>query len=173
MAEPLRKVVEANKAGDVIEVIHGKAEEVELPEKADVLVSEWMGFYLLHESMLDSVIAARNKHLDAESGMVLPSRARIWCVPCCRSSGLDGAQSSPFSWDDVYGFDMSALRAYETPARKAEPRIDVVRPEELMTEPRMLREIDLRWVEEHDVATIHQRYWQYRISSYYSAITRL
>ena len=28
-----------------------------------LLFSEWMGFYLLHESMLDSVIKARDKHL--------------------------------------------------------------------------------------------------------------
>ena len=31
------------------QVIHGKAEEVDIPEKIDVLVSEWMGFYLLHD----------------------------------------------------------------------------------------------------------------------------
>lgn len=38
------------------QVIHGKAEEVELPsggpQQVDVIVSEWMGFYLLHESMV-------------------------------------------------------------------------------------------------------------------------
>lgn len=36
------------------QVIHGKAEEIELPagQKVDVIVSEWMGFYLLHESMV-------------------------------------------------------------------------------------------------------------------------
>ena len=28
-----------------------------------LLFSEWMGFYLLHESMLNSVIKARDKHL--------------------------------------------------------------------------------------------------------------
>ena len=40
------------------------------------LVSEWMGFYLLHESMLNSVIAARDRHL-SDDGIVLPSHARI------------------------------------------------------------------------------------------------
>ncbi len=34
-------------------------EEVELPEKVDVIVSEWMGYELLYESMLESVIVAR------------------------------------------------------------------------------------------------------------------
>lgn len=46
-----------------IEVIHGKVEDIELPEKVDLIISEWMGFYLLHEAMLDSVLVARDKFL--------------------------------------------------------------------------------------------------------------
>jgi hypothetical protein len=38
-------------------------EEVALPEKVDVIISEWMGFYLLHESMLGSVLYARDRWL--------------------------------------------------------------------------------------------------------------
>ena len=65
------------------QVLHGKAEEVELPECAqvDIIVSEWMGFYLLHESMLDSVIAARDKHLKAD-GVMLPSKATLYAAAC-------------------------------------------------------------------------------------------
>ena len=29
---------------------------VQLPERVEVIVSEWMGFHLYHESMLDSVL---------------------------------------------------------------------------------------------------------------------
>ena len=29
----------------------------------DVIISEWMGYFLLFESMLDTVIVARNQHL--------------------------------------------------------------------------------------------------------------
>ena len=35
-----------------------------------------MGFYLLHESMLDSILTARDKHLK-EDGILLPSHAQI------------------------------------------------------------------------------------------------
>jgi protein arginine N-methyltransferase 1 len=45
----------------VIEVIQGTVETIELPEKVDVVVSEWMGYFLLRESMLDSVVLARDK----------------------------------------------------------------------------------------------------------------
>jgi hypothetical protein len=41
-------------------------EEVELPhgiEKVDIIVSEWMGYCLFYESMLNTVIYARDKWL--------------------------------------------------------------------------------------------------------------
>jgi len=48
----------------VITLIHGKVEEVELPvEKVDILISEWMGYFLFYESMLDTVLYARDKWL--------------------------------------------------------------------------------------------------------------
>ena len=76
---------------------------MELPEKVDIIISEWMGFYLLHESMLDSVLYARDKHLK-EDGIMLPSHAQIFAAPCSlktlRKSSVD-------YWSDVYGFNMS------------------------------------------------------------------
>ena len=67
MAAVLRELVALNDPEGVIEVVEGRAEEVEVGAKVDVLVSEWMGFYLLHESMLDSVILARDRHLQVTS----------------------------------------------------------------------------------------------------------
>ena len=47
-----------------------------------MIVSEWMGYFLLFEGMLDSVIAARKRHL-AEGGRVLPNRlVRFVVSPC-------------------------------------------------------------------------------------------
>jgi protein arginine N-methyltransferase 3 len=48
----------------IFSVIRGKAEEVELPvESVDIIVSEWMGYFLLFEAMLDSVLSARDRYL--------------------------------------------------------------------------------------------------------------
>ena len=48
----------------VITLIKGKIEEIELPvEKVDIIISEWMGYCLLYESMLDTVLFARDKWL--------------------------------------------------------------------------------------------------------------
>ena len=64
---------------DVVEVIQGTIETVELPEKVDVIVSEWMGYFLMRESMLDSVIVARDKFLK-KGGALYPSHARMLMV---------------------------------------------------------------------------------------------
>lgn len=58
-----KKLCENNGVGDIVEVMQGYMESVELPEKVDIIISEWMGYFLLRESMLDSVLVARDKWL--------------------------------------------------------------------------------------------------------------
>lgn len=42
MAGLAEQIVEKNGMGHIVEVVHARIEDVELPEKADVLISEWM-----------------------------------------------------------------------------------------------------------------------------------
>ncbi|XP_057537334.1 protein arginine N-methyltransferase PRMT10-like [Amaranthus tricolor] len=56
-------LVKANGLEGIVEVIEGSMEDVTLPEKVDVIISEWMGYFLLRESMSDSVICARDRWL--------------------------------------------------------------------------------------------------------------
>jgi protein arginine N-methyltransferase 1 len=59
-----REIVEKNGFKDRISLVKGKVEEIVLPfDTVDIIVSEWMGYYLLYESMLPSVFYARNKWL--------------------------------------------------------------------------------------------------------------
>ena len=54
----------------VVTLVRGKVEEVQLPdgiEKVDIIVSEWMGYCLFYESMLNTVIYARDKWLVCRS----------------------------------------------------------------------------------------------------------
>lgn len=48
-----------NNLSDKIVVIPGKIEEVELPEKVDVIISEPMGYMLVNERMLESYMHGR------------------------------------------------------------------------------------------------------------------
>jgi protein arginine N-methyltransferase 1 len=59
MAQHARRLVAANGLQDVVVVLEGYMEKIELPEKVDIIISEWMGYFLLREAMFDSVLAAR------------------------------------------------------------------------------------------------------------------
>lgn len=73
-----RVIVEQNRFSDKVTFIQGKAEEVTLPvEKVDIIISEWMGYFLLYESMLDTVIFCRDKWL-VEGGLMFPDKARLF-----------------------------------------------------------------------------------------------
>lgn len=58
-----RLVVARNGFSSVVTVLHGKMEDITLPEQVDTIISEWMGNFLLFESMLESVLTARDKYL--------------------------------------------------------------------------------------------------------------
>ena len=77
MAAHAKTVAEANGVGDVVQVIQAAMEDVELPEKVDIIVSEWMGYFLLRESMLDSVLSARDRYLKP-GGAMYPSHATMY-----------------------------------------------------------------------------------------------
>ena len=73
-----REIVEKNGMTSKITLLQGKMEEVVLPfPKVDIIISEWMGYFLLYESMLDTVLFARDKYLDA-GGLIFPDKASIY-----------------------------------------------------------------------------------------------
>ncbi len=43
----------------------------------DIIISEWMGYCLFYESMLDTVLYARDKWL-APGGLMFPDKATLW-----------------------------------------------------------------------------------------------
>ncbi|CDJ63744.1 Protein arginine N-methyltransferase 6, related [Eimeria necatrix] len=126
-----RRVVAANGFSSVIQVVHAKVESVELYWTdetetevvalasgsaasaglrlfaCDVLVSEWMGYGLLFECMLFSVLHARDKYLKAD-GLLVPNKALIGvCTADMREEQQE--RRGPFE-SLVYGFDLSALQ---------------------------------------------------------------
>lgn len=74
-------VVEQKQGAQVLSIVHTKAEElnqkIQVPQNGfDVLMSEWMGYCLLYESMLSSVLYARDCFLKP-GGAILPDTATI------------------------------------------------------------------------------------------------
>ena len=59
-------------------MVKGKLEDSELPlQEFDIIISEWMGYFLLYESMLDTVLLARDKYLKKD-GLIFPDTATLY-----------------------------------------------------------------------------------------------
>lgn len=143
IAAVARANVAHNGVSDVVSVTQGKVEELlaadGIPGGAgsfDVLVSEWMGYALLYESMLDTVIAARDKLLKP-GGAVLPDVATVHVAGFGRL-----ATSLPF-WDDVYGFEMPDVQEKLTREAVKSAMVQPVKGEHVVTESATVRTLDL------------------------------
>lgn len=119
IAVQARKVVKANNLDHIVTVIQSKVEDISLPEKVDVIISEWMGYFLLRESMLDSVLLARDRWLK-QGGSMFPSHATMFIAPMCNeddskkrfnefSAAMDGWRVFSQNMKDTWGVDMSVL----------------------------------------------------------------
>jgi SAM-dependent methyltransferase len=75
--ELARRLAEKNGLASRIEFIRARVEEVDLPEKADCIVSEWMGVFALQENMLPSIASARDRLLKP-GGKMLPDTVRLF-----------------------------------------------------------------------------------------------
>eukprot|EP00057_Strongylocentrotus_purpuratus_P008256 XP_011662730.1 PREDICTED: protein arginine N-methyltransferase 1 [Strongylocentrotus purpuratus] len=129
----------------VIEIVRGKVEEVTLPtEKVDIIISEWMGYCLFYESMLNTVLFARDKWLNKEDGLIFPDRATL------HVTAIEDRQYKDEKinwWDNVYGFDMSCIRDIAI----SEPLVDVVDHKQLVTNSCLIKEISMYTVKVEDL----------------------
>ena len=134
-----KTIVKDNGMEDSITLIKGKVEEVELPvDKVDIIISEWMGYCLLYESMLDTVLFARDKWLQPE-GLMFPDKASLYMTAI---EDHEYKEQKIYWWDSVYGFDMSAIRQIAI----SEPLVDVVDAKQVVTDACMMKEIDLKTI---------------------------
>lgn len=160
-----KEMVAAHDFTDVIEVLHGCLEDVELPEKVDVIVSEWMGFLLFRESMFQSVLVARDRWLKPD-GVMYPSRARLWMAPLGNRDFRDRRQKETdvamTSWAKLtadlatkYEIDLSALKSryldehFQYNFRQA--WLGYIKAEELRGEAQMLLDINMHTVKPEDL----------------------
>jgi histone-arginine methyltransferase CARM1 len=105
-----KTLADANGYGDRITIINGKIEEISLPEQVDVIISEPIGFLLVHERMLESYVVARDRFLKP-GGLMMPTTGSIVLCPIsdeqCHKEQLDRVAF----WEakDFYGVDLSPV----------------------------------------------------------------
>jgi type I protein arginine methyltransferase len=134
-----RKIIERNGFADKVTMLRGKVEEIELPDDVqyvDIIVSEWMGYFLLYESMLDTVLFARDKWLVPTNGIIFPDKAVLYLTAIEDAN----VRRERFDyWDDVYGFDMSPIKEIAI----KEPVVDVVDAKSIVTDAVPVLHIDI------------------------------
>ncbi|KAJ0030487.1 hypothetical protein Pint_13352 [Pistacia integerrima] len=136
MADTAKQIVEANGFSDVITVLKGKIEEIELPvAKVDIIISEWMGYFLVFENMLNTVLYARDKWL-VDDGVVLPDKASLFLTAIEDAEYKDDKIEF---WNNVYGFDMSCIKKQAM----MEPLVDTVDQNQIVTNCQLLKIMDI------------------------------
>lgn len=137
MAKLSKEIITENGYDDIIEVFNCRIEDFTLPDenKVDIIVSEWMGFYLLHEGMLDSVILARDRFLKPD-GLLFPDRAIIYCSPCMLPSHFD-------KWDNVSGVKLTKFAEHLRKQKSSKPEVITLNKEALLADESVIAFIDL------------------------------
>lgn len=143
------EIAKENNFEDVIQVIHSRVEDLttsDIPEKVDVIVSEWMGFYLFHEAMLDSVILARDRFLKP-NGLMFPEYATLYATPCSVPSAYK-------DWEDVSGVKMESFGKLLREQESKKPVTEIISPDCVLCDPEIVSWIDLREVISEDLKKI-------------------
>ncbi|KXN70544.1 S-adenosyl-L-methionine-dependent methyltransferase [Conidiobolus coronatus NRRL 28638] len=128
--------IKENNFEDKITLVRGKIEEIQLPvPQVDIIISEWMGYFLLFESMLDSVLVAKKKYLKPD-GLLAPN----YCQMMLAGFMDDQLMKGKFGfWDDVYGFKMTSMKSMSYD----EAYIDVLDKSTVITNLFSIKDLDL------------------------------
>ncbi|KAM5547445.1 hypothetical protein ABKV19_001772 [Rosa sericea] len=136
MAERAKEIVETNGFSNVVTVLKGKIEELELPvAKVDIIISEWMGYFLLFENMLNTVLYARDKWL-VDDGILLPDKCSLFLTAI---EDAEYKEDKIEFWNNVYGFDMSCIKKQAM----MEPLVDTVDQNQIVTNSQLLKTMDI------------------------------
>ena len=172
MAKLIPSIAEANNFKDVIKVHQSKVESLTLKDlrlmtnnnnitdnndndyKVDIIISEWMGFYLLHESMLPSVLFARDNFLkDSDQSMIFPRIAKLYAAPCNLQTHHDKYINF---WDNLYGYSFKPLQKCAKEMRLKRPEIDCIDDKQLLTAKKLIIKLDLKTMKLKDINQIQK-----------------
>jgi SAM-dependent methyltransferase len=111
IAQTAANLVRANGLENKVKVLRGPANELQLEEKVDVIISEWLGHVAFVESMLDDVLDVRDKFLSPK-GRMLPAKVDVMIAPV--DDPVLYAHDGPGFWrNPIQGIDFSTLEALE------------------------------------------------------------
>ncbi|CAF0812862.1 unnamed protein product [Adineta steineri] len=155
------ELIKSNRLQEKIHVINKRIEDIEkFDETIDIIISEWMGFYLFHESMLESVIYARNHFLSLpsqndditpdqnESIIIFPSHAYLYCAPFVDQNIRIELNTM---WKDYFDLNMSPILSHIKNSKLKECVIETIEPSQLVHDAQLIQSIDLRTIQIDDL----------------------
>jgi hypothetical protein len=117
-----------------VEVLHARSQDVELPERADVLITETVGNLGFDEQILPTVLDARQRLL-APHARIIPARIALMTAP------VDAARvherEVAFWSAPRYGIDFSLVRTF------AANQVRIIEIDDILAPAAPLVEIDL------------------------------
>lgn len=155
MAEHARKLIAGNPfLAERITVLKGKVEEVELPEKADILISEPMGTLLVNERMLESYVIARDRFL-VPCGKMFPGVGRIHMAPFSDEYLFVEIANKALFWQqqNYFGVDLTPLYGSAFQGYFSQPVVDAFDPR-LLVGPAICHVIDFASIKEEQLYEI-------------------
>lgn len=99
------KAIAEDNGFDTIDFYHDDDQSLQLDEKVDVIVSEWMGHCLFYEAMLEPLLAVRDRYL-ATDGVMIPAQVSLHAALVCDEEVLEDLS---FLRDQPYDLDFSAI----------------------------------------------------------------
>lgn len=88
-----------------IDFYHDDHKSLQIQEKVDVIVSEWMGHCLFYEAMLEPLLEIRDRFL-AKDGIMIPAEVSLHAGLVCDKEILDDLS---FLKSDPYNIDFSPI----------------------------------------------------------------
>ena len=147
IAEVATDLVKANGLSDQIQILHGRAGELQLDHKVDLIISEWLGNAAFAEGMLHAVVDARDHNL-TPTGRMLPSKVRVLIAPLDEPI-LYNAGGPGFWRERIHGLDLSSLQDVElSQGRTMQIRVE---PAAVLAPGQALLELDLLTASAEDV----------------------
>jgi histone-arginine methyltransferase CARM1 len=135
-SEYARALVDHAGLGERIEIVQTPLDELVLPEKVDVIISEPWGFFLFHERMVETFIRARDRFL-VPGGKMFPTTGQVWLAPFCDPQLYESRIGKLEFWHqkNYYGVDLTCLASRATEELFAMPAVGPFEARALMATP--------------------------------------
>lgn len=153
MAQSCETLVKSNNMDHIIKVLAGKIEDIELPEKVDLIISEPMGYMLLNERMLETFLHA--KKFLKQGGKMFPTKGDLHIAPFTDEAlFLEQCSKANFWWQNSFhGVNLTCLAPKALKEYFRQPVVDTFHPAILMARS-CVWTVDFEDQNEHDLHQI-------------------